>query len=579
LLGDDEQAEVDLAIKNGKNYLKQAQNLYGSWGAGDHPIGYTALSALALIECGMPPKDPCIQKAAAWLFANPDRLGKLQNTYELALVIFFLDALGDTPGNTKKPPFVPPPAVRQNAIVTMAMRLIAGQSVTGGWGYSCPILQSPDQTTLKRILKQRMDQAQGDDSPGNPKNIKNPPAKKEKIIPVPFSMANMPVLIPANRLPWTDLKGTETDNSNTQFAMLGLWVSRRYQVPIGPTFNLVMQRFRKSQNDDGGWQYRFVNGGGGGSAPAMSCCALIGLAASYALGIDDPDRGRAKDARGAIKGAKPADDEGPQRRYGGITGSRCIKFSDGVDPDPTEKVKAPADQTSMIKGFTFVSHSVGKPVGKMKDLPMQNLYFLWSLERVAVLYNLRELGDRDWYRWAAEILVANQDPSGAWEKPGGYHGQSPILNTCFALLILKRANLAMDLTKKLPFEGSMLAAEIRNAAPPPPMPEKTVPVPQPTPAPQPPPQPTPMPVRTPAPVVQQPTPAPEPEPEKNNTSFIVGMVVAGVALALLIAAGIIAYMVLSKDDDDEDRPRKKKKKDSDSGEDTSAPKKKKVSKD
>ena len=79
---------------------------------------------------------------------------------------------------------------------------------------------------------------------------------------------------------------------------------------------------------------------------------------------------------------------------------------------------------------------------------MQNLYFLWSVERVAMLYDLRTIGGKDWYGWGAQILVHNQQPNGAWPT-AFYHGNNPPLNTCFALLFLKRSNLVQDLTNNL----------------------------------------------------------------------------------------------------------------------------------
>ena len=30
---------------------------------------------------------------------------------------------------------------------------------------------------------------------------------------------------------------------------------------------------------------------------------------------------------------------------------------------------------------------------------MQEMYFLWSVERVAMLYDLKTIGGRDWYAW------------------------------------------------------------------------------------------------------------------------------------------------------------------------------------
>ena len=98
-----------------------------------------------------------------------------------------------------------------------------------------------------------------------------------------------------------------------------------------------------------------------------------------------------------------------------------------------------------------MSRHVGKPTGRAKNLPKGNLYYLWSLERVAVLYSLKKIGDKDWYAWGAALLVASQQPDGHWlgiQYPGG---NFPLIDTCFALLFLKRANFVKDLTQKIEF--------------------------------------------------------------------------------------------------------------------------------
>jgi hypothetical protein len=109
----------------------------------------------------------------------------------------------------------------------------------------------------------------------------------------------------------------------------------------------------------------------------------------------------------------------------------------------------------------------------MRGHGMQNLYFLWSVERVGVLYNLATIGTKDWYRWGAEILVANQQQAGHWDK-GGYHGADPTIDTCLALLFLKRANLATDLGGRLPFNPAQLQESISESLKPrtPPAPPK-----------------------------------------------------------------------------------------------------------
>src|SRR5205085_4148027 len=71
-------------------------------------------------------------------------------------------------------------------------------------------------------------------------------------------------------------------------------------------------------------------------------------------------------------------------------------------------------------------------------------YFLWSLERVAVVYGLRTLGNKDWFAIGAKYLLDQQSGNGAWR---GNLGET--VDTCFALFFLRQANLATDLTATL----------------------------------------------------------------------------------------------------------------------------------
>ena len=67
----------------------------------------------------------------------------------------------------------------------------------------------------------------------------------------------------------------------------------------------------------------------------------------------------------------------------------------------------------------------------------------WSA--VGVAYNVEKFGKTNWYDWGADILLANQDDNGGWTN-----GEFKFVpDTCFALLFLKKANLAKDLTAAL----------------------------------------------------------------------------------------------------------------------------------
>src|SRR5581483_5560369 len=87
------------------------------------------------------------------------------------------------------------------------------------------------------------------------------------INPVPAA-ANLPV-------------GVVSDNSNTQFAILGVWASVKYGIPMERTLALMMKRFRVSQKADGGWIYHFDTSGQGAGAAAMTGVGLLGLAVGH----------------------------------------------------------------------------------------------------------------------------------------------------------------------------------------------------------------------------------------------------------------------------------------------------------
>src|SRR5262249_48482141 len=176
--------------------------------------------------------------------------------------------------------------------------------------------------------------------------------------PLPARLKALPVFNDAERLP-SRLPQTVTDNSNTQFALLGMWVAQRHDVPARRTLSLLVRRFETSQNFDGSWGYRYSYGGGEEERPSMTCVGLLGLAVGH--GIARQPRDRAAD--------KPIVD------------------------------------ARLRDGLTALSKSVGQPAGNWSDRPMENLYFLWSVERVGVLYGLPTIGDKDWYRWGAEVLI------------------------------------------------------------------------------------------------------------------------------------------------------------------------------
>jgi len=70
-------------------------------------------------------------------------------------------------------------------------------------------------------------------------------------------------------------------------------------------------------------------------------------------------------------------------------------------------------------------------------------YYLYAVERAAVLDRVKRVGNNDWYFEGASFLLDTQRKSGAWERDDAKDN----VNTCFALLFLKRATAPLTLTR------------------------------------------------------------------------------------------------------------------------------------
>jgi tRNA A-37 threonylcarbamoyl transferase component Bud32 len=364
------------AIDRGVAYLKSLQKADGTWPFTE--VGATALAGLTLLECGVPPDDPAVQKAAAAI----RRAGvALTHTYSLALSILFFDRLGE-------PEDVP-------LIESMAVRLLAGQSTLGGWNYTCPSLSDAEMRRLNNLprLPRKPGAARSRPRAGRGKRTVNdlPPEIRDqlKLLDNPTPAA---------------LKAREhaDDNSNTQYAALALWVARRYGLPTEAALGLVDARFRTSPNADGGWGYKYVPGATGGTTAAtMTCAGLFGLALGH--------------------GAADADRE---------------------HPDP---IKDPVIRAALVAAGKMLGMAASIGKDPLPGSEGNLYYYLWALERVGIAYGLKTIGGKDWYGWGKDYLMANQQKDGSWRGAYAAYGA----DTCFALLFLRRANLAPGLTATL----------------------------------------------------------------------------------------------------------------------------------
>ncbi len=364
-----EQDRVNQAVVDGVAFLKKTQLPTGTWPSdGGHPVGYAALSGLALLECGVAKNDPVLLRAEAFI---RKALPTMEDTYEVSLSILFLDRLG----NHEDEPM----------IQGLALRLIAGQSPTGGWGYKCKNLENKDSHDLFKLLHQinpkpaagkpgGKDPAPADKPGGDPSKPAAPdkPPDLSKFpnligFVVAQDMAKLRLEDPADKP--TEVIYATTDNSDTQFAILALWAAQRHDVPVDRTMRLIANRFQTSQNADGSWGYRYTNGGGQGESAPMDCCGLLGLAVGH-----------------------------------------------GITRDGEEVVNAVKDPR-IVNGFAALNKFVGTPAGRTHTLPPVNLYFLWALGAWASCTTCRPSPTRTGTAGAPSRLSPTRRPTapGRWE--------------------------------------------------------------------------------------------------------------------------------------------------------------------
>jgi hypothetical protein len=381
---------IQKAINKGIHFLKNTIDYQGA--------GRTTLVGLTLLECGVPADDEVVQRIAH-LIRNAGVL--LDETYPLALAIIFLDRMGD-------PDDVP-------LIQAMGVRLLAGQDSAGGWSYVCP---GPGQDEVRRLgaLQKNRVELRGRRTPPKGAKAKTPKAELPKVDLPPEIQQQLNRLEQQGPLSPGLGPRKRNDNSNTQFAILGLWAAHRHGIPVQKALAEVEKRFRASQNNDGGWGY-FVHSP---SSATMTCAGLLGLAMAYGIGNEI-----------ALRAAQ------------------AEPVADGKPTKPKRSEKNAGKDLAVKAGLRRLATAIGVPAGVGGLIvPPKNAekfyYFLWSLERVAVAYDLKTIGHKDWYAWGSEILLASQADDGTWS---GEYG--PQIDTCFALLFLKRANLAPDLTASL----------------------------------------------------------------------------------------------------------------------------------
>jgi hypothetical protein len=161
------------------------------------------------------------------------------------------------------------------------------------------------------------------------------------------------------------------DLSNGQYGTLGAWALADYGIELPDKYWEVQDRFwRMMQNPDGGWPYAQ----GRESTPTMS---LAGIASLFI----------------------------------------AQEFADN------ELHLVPKPDKVMGKGLAWLSANFK---------PLNNLYYLYGVERVGLNSGLKFFGTQDWYREGAAVVIKSQAKDGSWNY------RSPVVGTAYGLLFLAR---------------------------------------------------------------------------------------------------------------------------------------------
>ena len=199
-------------------------------------------------------------------------------------------------------------------------------------------------------------------------------------------------------------RGRPGDNSNTQYALLGLHAASEAGIPVKPTvWELSRNYFERTQKRDGSWGYTPDSNN---PTASMTCAGVSSLI---------------------------------------ISGLKRFQGGEFLQGDRIEECGSGGVNRSVQRGIDWLaSHfNVGQNFGAGQQW---KFYYLYGLERAGRLAGVRFFGAHDWYRLGAEELVHDQDKlSGSWR--GALVENDPVLATSFSLLFLAKGRAPVLINK------------------------------------------------------------------------------------------------------------------------------------
>ncbi|HEV3137026.1 MAG TPA: DUF4159 domain-containing protein [Pirellulales bacterium] len=190
------------------------------------------------------------------------------------------------------------------------------------------------------------------------------------------------------------------DPSNSQFALLGLYEAERAGVKVNEkTWRLALQYWQQIQNPDGSWSYNK----GLPPSGSMTCAGITSVIIAS----------------------------------GELNSGDATVVGDRVECCGRQQTNEVVENGLRWLELNFSVH--GNPSGGGgKSAQGWLLYYLYGVERAGRMTARRFIGQHDWYREGADMLVRNQDNLSGFWKGTGNSETNPHIGTSFAVLFLAK---------------------------------------------------------------------------------------------------------------------------------------------
>jgi hypothetical protein len=226
------------------------------------------------------------------------------------------------------------------------------------------------------------------------------------------------------------------DTSISQYAILGLWEANRIGIPIPKrVWDKAALWHITRQLPDGAFAYHPGIKGDHGVGTHTMTTAGIGSLHVCRLHLYPDSRDVDEVAQNQKKSRK-----GTQKKYGFLEPADAEPEPESpsslIESDPTNF--KPAARLSVIDRAISRGMAWLEPRFSAAPATSWKLYFLYGIERLSALANIREIGGHEWFEEGAAYLVTVQAANGSWSDQSGYEPA-----TSFAVLFLSKATFKM----------------------------------------------------------------------------------------------------------------------------------------